>query len=146
MPPAVVIPTFREAENVVRVVPAVRAALPGAVVLVVDDASDDGTAEVIGRIGDPRLRMLRNPVQGGVAAGLNRMLAETDSELVARMDADDLVLPWRFRTQLPALERRPEGRSNTDAATGSPRARACPRDDDRRFGPSVSRGEVEELR
>ncbi|MDQ4138411.1 MAG: glycosyltransferase [Actinomycetota bacterium] len=72
--------------------------------VVLDDASEDRTAEVIARIPDPRLRLLRNDVQGGVAAGLNRMLEATDSELVARMDADDLVLPWRFRTQLPALE------------------------------------------
>ena len=73
--------------------------------VVLDDASEDRTADVIGRIADPRLRLLRNTVQGGVAAGLNRMLADTDSELVARMDADDVVLPWRFRTQLPALDR-----------------------------------------
>ena len=71
--------------------------------VVLDDASEDRTAELIGRIADPRLRLLRNQVQGGVAAGLNRMLEETDSDLVARMDADDVVLPWRFRTQLRAL-------------------------------------------
>jgi glycosyltransferase involved in cell wall biosynthesis len=73
--------------------------------VVLDDASEDRTAEVIGRIADRRLRLLRNDVRGGVAPGLNRMLAATDSELVARMDADDVVLPWRFRTQLGALDR-----------------------------------------
>ena len=73
--------------------------------VVLDDASEDRTADVIGRIPDPRLKLLRNSEQGGVAAGLNRMIGATDSELVARLDADDVVLPWRFRTQLRALDR-----------------------------------------
>ena len=45
MPPVVVIPTYNEAENIEPLVFAIRVALPGAVVLVVDDASPDGTAD-----------------------------------------------------------------------------------------------------
>jgi dolichol-phosphate mannosyltransferase len=44
MPAVVVVPTFCEAENVGVLIPRVRAALPGVHVLVVDDASPDGTA------------------------------------------------------------------------------------------------------
>lgn len=36
---------------------------------------------------------------GGVASGLNLLLSATDSEHVARMDADDICLPWRFGVQ-----------------------------------------------
>lgn len=56
MHPLVVIPTYREAENVGRVVAAVRAALPAAAVLVVDDASDDGTADLAEAAGADVLR------------------------------------------------------------------------------------------
>jgi dolichol-phosphate mannosyltransferase len=43
----VVVPTFNERDNIERLVHAVRGALPGAGVLVVDDASPDGTAELV---------------------------------------------------------------------------------------------------
>ncbi len=103
---SVLVPARNSAATIDAALRSTLRALPADSELVVlDDASEDRTADVIGRIADPRLRLLRNPVQGGVAAGLNRMLDATDSELVARMDADDVVLPWRFRTQLRALDR-----------------------------------------
>lgn len=73
-------------------------ALPRDAELVVcDDGSEDGTVAVLDKASaDPRLRVLRNDVGQGVAAALNRLLDESDSEFVARMDADDLCLPWRF--------------------------------------------------
>jgi len=46
MAPWIVVPTYNEADNVVALVTAARAALPEAVVLVVDDNSPDGTAEL----------------------------------------------------------------------------------------------------
>ena len=46
MSAVVVVPTYNEAANVAALVAGVRAHLPGAHVLVVDDASPDGTAEV----------------------------------------------------------------------------------------------------
>ena len=72
--------------------------------VVVDDGSTDGTGDVLARIEDPRLRVLRHDASRGVAESLNAALRQSDSRLVARMDADDLVLPWRFRVQLPAAE------------------------------------------
>lgn len=71
--------------------------------LVIDDGSSDGTGSVLETIEDPRLRVLRHDAAQGVAASLNHGLEVTDSELVGRMDADDVSLPWRFRVQLPTL-------------------------------------------
>ena len=77
---------------------------------VLDDGSTDDTAEKAWEAGtrrgvvDPRLTVVSRPPSGGLAKALNSMLAETDSALVARMDADDISLPWRFRASLPALE------------------------------------------
>ena len=73
--------------------------------LVIDDGSTDGTAESVSRITDARLRVVRQDRSRGVADSLNVALQQTDSRFVARMDADDITLPWRFRVQLPALHR-----------------------------------------
>lgn len=81
-------------------------ALPAdAEIVVLDDASTDATVDVICRIGDPRIRVIAGEVNVGVATALNRLLAETQSEVVARMDADDVTLPGRFRRQAAALDR-----------------------------------------
>ncbi len=71
--------------------------------LVHDDASSDGTGAVLASVEDPRLRVLRSDSARGVAGGLNHLLEQVDSDVVARMDADDVCLPWRFALQLRAL-------------------------------------------
>lgn len=71
-------------------------------IMVLDDGSIDATAGVARSLDDPRIRVHSRP-NGGVASGLNELLRRTDSELIARMDADDLVLPGRFTRQLRAM-------------------------------------------
>lgn len=75
--------------------------------LVVDDGSTDGTPEVLSRVHDPRLRVLRRPAEG-MAAALNVGLRSTQSPYVARMDADDLCEPTRLERQVAFLDRHPE--------------------------------------
>ncbi|MGV8886129.1 MAG: glycosyltransferase family 2 protein [Microbacteriaceae bacterium] len=73
-------------------------------VVVFDDRSTDATAAALAAIDDPRLRVIRSTSVTGVVAGLGALLENTDSEFVARMDADDRVLAPRFRRQLAALD------------------------------------------
>jgi glycosyltransferase involved in cell wall biosynthesis len=81
-------------------------ALPDdAEILVLDDASRDGTADVVRGLGDPRIRLTVAPENLGVARGLAQLLGEATGDVVARMDADDVCLPTRFRAQLAALDR-----------------------------------------
>lgn len=75
-------------------------------VVVFDDRSTDGTAAALEGLGDRRARVIRSTTATGVAAGLNALLEATDSEFVARMDADDRVLRRRFRSQVRALDPR----------------------------------------
>lgn len=66
--------------------------------LVVDDGSADATASVVERLGDPRVRVVRNERSLGLAGALNVGLDEARGTYVARMDADDLALPgWLDR-------------------------------------------------
>jgi glycosyltransferase involved in cell wall biosynthesis len=72
--------------------------------IIVDDGSTDRTAAIIAQCHDPRLRVIRRPHSGLVAA-LNAGLAAARGKWVARQDADDLCLPSRFEEQLATLTR-----------------------------------------
>ena len=71
--------------------------------VVVDDASTDGTAAVVERIDDPRVRLIRNGTRRGVAACHNIVVAQSRSPFVAHVDADDLILPSALTTMVAAL-------------------------------------------
>jgi len=75
--------------------------------LLVDDASSDGTAEAAEACGDRRIRVLRNQHNLGQAPSLNRGLRDARGEYVARMDADDVCLPERLERQVAVLEADP---------------------------------------
>jgi hypothetical protein len=72
--------------------------------LVVDDASSDNTQDVLDVLSDPRMRVVRNGEQQGLAASLNRGLDEAGGRFVARLDADDVALPQRLERQLEQIE------------------------------------------
>jgi glycosyltransferase involved in cell wall biosynthesis len=100
---SVIVPAFNAAETIVSAIRStLRALPPDAEIVVLDDGSSDTTAARARAIADARVHVLSRPNRG-VAATLTDLLAATDSEYVARMDADDLVLPGRFRRQLRAI-------------------------------------------
>lgn len=74
-------------------------------VIVVVDASPDRSAELLERIGDPRLRVLVQPENRGQAAARNRAIAASQSEWFAFLDDDDLWAPDKLRRQLDAAHR-----------------------------------------
>ena len=75
-----------------------RQSVPDLELIVVDDASGDGTDATLAALDDPRVRVLRNDEQVGLAGSLNRALDEARGRYVARMDADDAAFPdWLAR-------------------------------------------------
>ena len=64
----VVLPTFNEAANIERILREVRKSLPAASVLVVDDSSPDGTAELAQRVGEElgQIELLVRPEKNGL--------------------------------------------------------------------------------
>lgn len=79
--------------------------------IVVDDASDDATQELLRGLGDPRLRTIRLPTARGAAAARNRGLQEARGSFVAFQDSDDEWRPEKLAVQLRALAGEPGGAS-----------------------------------
>ena len=75
--------------------------------VIVEDASTDGTRERLQAFTDPRIRLVCNDSQQGQTRSLNRGLALAKGLTVARIDADDICLPERLKTQVRFLDRNP---------------------------------------
>jgi dolichol-phosphate mannosyltransferase len=89
----VIVPTYDEVDNLGPLLARLRAAVPDAHVLVVDDASPDGTGELADRLAadDPHIRVLHRPAKAGLGhaylAGFAIALAE-NYRYVVEIDAD----------------------------------------------------------
>lgn len=77
--------------------------------VVVDDGSADATPQIVARIAarDPRIRLVRRPALGIVAA-LEHGATQCRAPYVARMDGDDLMHRKRLELQVGLLTTRPE--------------------------------------
>lgn len=74
-------------------------------VVVVDDGSSDQTGEIASGFSERlRVRVIRHESPQGVAKSINDGLAASDSELVARLDSDDIALPFRFERQVEWMD------------------------------------------
>jgi len=74
---------------------------------VLENGSDDRTAEIAYSFSDPRMKVFElGPV--GFQEALKYGIENSSSEWLARMDADDLMFPDRLKTQMEALGREPE--------------------------------------
>lgn len=76
--------------------------------LVVDDGSTDDTLSRVRNIDDPRIRIAAFPDNVGLAENLNRGLDLIGTELVARMDGDDIAEPDWLETGVGILDSHPE--------------------------------------
>lgn len=77
--------------------------------IVVDDASTDGSADVVERFcGDPRVRLVRLSENVGAGAARNVAIGLARGRYFAVLDADDVCLPGRLELQVAAFEADPE--------------------------------------
>lgn len=76
--------------------------------IVIDDGSTDGTADILAAFSDPRLRVVTHRRNMRLASSLNEGVSLARGTFVARLDADDLCHPRRLARQVAFLERHPE--------------------------------------
>lgn len=69
-----------------------------------DDCSKDGTAEVVARFDDPRIRFLALEKNGGAAAARNNSLQHARGQFIAFLDADDTWQPEKLEQQIKAMK------------------------------------------
>jgi dolichol-phosphate mannosyltransferase len=113
----VVIPTYQERENIAVITGRVRAAVPTAHILVVDDNSPDGTGEIADKlaIDDDHIKVLHRPGKGGLGAAYLagfRFGLDAGYDVLVEMDADGSHLPEQLPDLLDALR-------TADVALGS---------------------------
>lgn len=75
--------------------------------IVVDDASEDGTAAVVEAIGDARITLLRNERRRGIGHGHNRVVQHSRAPVIVHVDADDLILPGALAKAFAAIADNP---------------------------------------
>lgn len=77
--------------------------------LIYDEASEDGTRDVLKRFAQHDARItLRLVEHTGKAASLNAGIGEIATEYTALMDADDVALPERLERQVAFLDAQPD--------------------------------------
>jgi len=106
----VVIPTLNELDNLPTILDRLHAAVPAAHVLVVDDASPDGTGRLADEraAADSRVHVLHRAGKAGLGAAYVagfRWALERDYDAVVEMDADGSHAPEQLPDLLAGLDR-----------------------------------------
>ncbi len=104
---SVIVPAYQQRQWVAEALDSVFAqTYPHIEVIVVDDGSDDGTADLVRQRYGDGVQVLRQTNQG-LAAARNAGLALARGELVQFLDADDKLAPTKIALQVDALAGHP---------------------------------------
>ncbi len=76
--------------------------------LIIDDGSTDDTVAIIRSFSDKRIRLVCHDENKGIRDTLNEGINLANTELIARMDADDISHPWRLEKQADFLSNHPD--------------------------------------
>lgn len=75
--------------------------------ILVDDASTDGTWNIISSYDDARIIIRRNNINKGLTYNLNVALSMCKGKYVIRIDGDDIACQDRFEKQVKYMEEHP---------------------------------------
>jgi len=106
----VVVPTYNEADNIAEMIESVLSQPLFVEILIVDDNSPDGTADIVAGLQrkDARIHLLRRPGKLGLGSayveGFGYALRETGAQVIFQMDADFSHDPAALRDFLAEIE------------------------------------------
>lgn len=102
---SIVIPTYNHAEYLGKCLDSVlRQTYRNWEAIVVNNHSQDNTAEVVGGFSDPRIRMIDFKNNGIIAASRNEGIRQARGEFIAFLDSDDSWYPEKLKRCLEKLE------------------------------------------
>lgn len=76
--------------------------------IIINDNSSDKTKEILNTYSDKRIKIIKNAINLGLTKSLNKGLAKSKGEYIARMDCDDISMPDRFEIQNKFLDENPQ--------------------------------------
>lgn len=72
--------------------------------IIIDDASTDGTSDILKKFIDPRIKFVFKEKNQGVSSAVNVGFRLAQGKYIARMDGDDISVRERFEKQVAVLE------------------------------------------
>lgn len=76
--------------------------------IIVDDASTDDSLSFIKDYDDNRIKLIVNQNNLGLTASLNKAISISKGKYIARMDSDDISLPYRIERQVQFMDKHPD--------------------------------------
>lgn len=105
---SVIIPTYNRAKFLrIAIASVLNQTLQDFEIVVVNDASEDNTRQVIENIQDRRVRYLCNATRKGVATSRNTGILNSEGRYIAFLDDDDEWFPQKLEKQFNVLESSP---------------------------------------
>jgi cellulose synthase/poly-beta-1,6-N-acetylglucosamine synthase-like glycosyltransferase len=100
---SVIVPAYNEAVGITAAVRSlVNSDYPELEVIVVDDGSTDGTADIVAGLSEPGVELIRQP-NGGKPAALNTGIAAARHDVIVMVDGDTIFEPDTVRELVQAL-------------------------------------------
>lgn len=105
---SILVPTYNRRDYLKQCVDSLLATTVPCEIIVSDNASTDGTAELMAGYDDPRLRYIRQPENTGGLNNYNFLLRAATKEYVCLFGDDDIALPGCFEAKVAVLDNAPE--------------------------------------
>ena len=105
---SVLIPVYNSEQTILQALDAAQSqTLVDIEIIVIDDASNDRTADLVQvrALSDPRIRLCRRQTNGGPAAARNNGIAVATGDWIALLDADDTMSPDRLERLLERADK-----------------------------------------
>ncbi|GAA4915346.1 glycosyl transferase family 2 [Actinomycetospora succinea] len=106
---SVCIPLFQKRDYIARTIDSVlEQTFTDFELVVLDNASTDGSSEIVDGYDDPRVRVVRHTETVPMIANFNAAVAATRAPLVKVLNADDLVEPEALERQVEVMDAEPD--------------------------------------